>query len=160
MDIDQFLLSDYEIKVRYYSDTMQRVWTRFNFFLTVQAGLVAGLVFSQNDGALTDSAIYFLIAEAFLSLVWWIFGAQDRWTIALFREQVKQSWRLLAKQPFATALPSDHPHAGQTDSGRSQRVSLVEWRWQPISTTRLPAVVPLSLLVIWLVLIGVYVATR
>src|SRR5918993_3007569 len=141
MDTDAFLLSDYEIKVRYYSDTMQRVWTRFNFFLTVQSGLAAGFALSQNDGVLADSAIYFLIAEAFISLVWWVFGAQDRWTIATLRAQVAQSWRLLtSSSSCASVLPARYPHAGQTEIYRRRRwVSPAEWRWQRISITRLPA---------------------
>jgi hypothetical protein len=170
VDTDTLLLSDYEIKVRYYSDTMQRVWTRFNFFLTVQSGLAAGLVFSQNDGAIAGSAIYFLIVEAFLSLIWWVFGAQDRWTIATLRAQVAESWNLLANMSScASVLPAGYPHAGQIEgdplketlrTNRPQWVSPAEWRWQRISITRLPAVVPLLLFVIWLALIGVYVATR
>jgi hypothetical protein len=154
------LLKDYEIKVRYYSDTMQRVWMRFNFFLTVQAGLVAGLAFLSDEGTLKDSAIYVLIAEAFLSLVWYAFGAQDRWIVAAFREQVNQSWQLAIKQPSASAL-RDTPHAGQTEAlGRKQWKGLLEWRWQLLSTTRLPAAVPFLLFVIWVVLIGVFVGTR
>jgi hypothetical protein len=29
-----------ECKARYLTDQMQRIWTRFNFFITIQSGLV------------------------------------------------------------------------------------------------------------------------
>jgi hypothetical protein len=45
-----------------------------------------------------------LIAEAVLSVVWWVFGAQDRWLIALYRDQIEQSYNLLRKQ-VTTELP-------------------------------------------------------
>jgi hypothetical protein len=66
MDVETFLSTDYETKVRYYSEHMHRVWTRFNFFITLQSGLVAGLVFSRDQGEFTAAGIYFLIAEAAL----------------------------------------------------------------------------------------------
>lgn len=160
MDADTFLLNDYQTKVRYLSDHMGRVWTRFNFFLTVQSGLVAGLVFSSDEGTFTASALWFLIAEAVLSVIWWVFGAQDRWLIALYRDQIRQSWDLLSEQVTAK-LPSHYPHTGQTENQlKDPYKDLVEWRSERLSITRLPALVPLFLLVVWLGLIVVYVFTQ
>jgi hypothetical protein len=161
MDTEELLLKDYELRVQYYSDHMQRVWTRFNFFITVESGLLAGLVFTRDEGGFTESALYFLIAEAVLSLVWWVFGAQDRQLIGLYRQQIDKTWSLLRKQSGASALPADYPYVGQTkDLPKRRGVSPVEWRWEPISITRLPAVVPLFLLVIWLALIVIRVITQ
>ena len=162
MDVETLLATDYEMRVRYYSEHMQRVWTRFNFFITLQSGLVAGLVFTQDEGAFTDAALYFLIAEAVLSVVWWVFGAQDRLLVDLYRRQIEEAWNLLrARDPFASVLPADYPYAGQT-KGLPKRVwrSPVEWRWEPISITRLPAVVPLGLLLFWLAMIALYAVTQ
>src|SRR3712207_2666183 len=139
---------------------MGRVWTRFNFFLTVQSGLVAGLVFASDEGTFTASALWFLIAEAVLSVVWWVFGAQDRWLIALYRDQIEQSYDLLRKQ-VTTELPRNYPHTGQTvNQPNDSYESLVEWRSERFSITRLPAVVPLFLLGVWLGLIVVYAFTQ
>jgi hypothetical protein len=143
VDADTFLLNDYQSKVGYLSEHMGRVWTRFNFFPTVQSGLVAGLVFASDEGTFTASALWFLVAEAVLSVVWWVFGAQDRWLIVLYRDQIDQSWELLRKQVTAD-LPSDYPHTGQTeDQPKDSYENLVEWRSERLSITRLPAVVPL-----------------
>lgn len=167
VDVESFLQSDYETKVRYYSDHMQRVWTRFNFFITLQSGLVAGLVFSRDRGEFTEAAIYFLIAEAVLSFVWYVFGAQDRYVIALYRDHIAETLELLrAREPFASALPDGYPYAGQIGEIKARsrierrlkldRRSVVEWRWQPVSLTRLPAVVPLALFLFWIAMIVLY----
>ena len=92
MDIDGFLTDDYKLKVGYLTDHMQRMWTRFNFFITIQSGLVGGLVLASDSGKFTKSALYFLIAEAVLSVVWWVFGAQDRHLVTVYRRQIEQAW--------------------------------------------------------------------
>ena len=79
MDVDAFLTRDYELKAAYLTAHLGRMWTRFNFFVTLQSGLVAGLVFTRDGGGFTDAAVYFAAAEAVLSAIWWIFGAQDRY---------------------------------------------------------------------------------
>lgn len=87
-------------------------------------------------------------------------GAQDRWLIALYRDQIKQSYDLLRKQ-VTTELPRNYPHTGQTLNQRKDSYeSLVEWRSERLSITRLPAVVPLFLLGVWLGLIVVYAFTQ
>jgi hypothetical protein len=78
VDVESFLNGDYQLKVRYLTDHLQRTWTRFNFFITIESGLVTGLAFtSGRKGGFTDSALYFLIAEAAVSVVWWVFGEHD-----------------------------------------------------------------------------------
>jgi hypothetical protein len=163
VDVESFLNGDYQLKVRYLTDHLQRTWTRFNFFITIESGLVTGLAFtSGRTGGFTDSALYFLIAEAAVSVVWWVFGAQDRHHVVVYRKQIEQAWKLLASRPpLATELPRDYAHAG-TMEGRTAKVrpGLLQWRWDLVSTTRLPALVPLLLLATWLSLIVVYLATR
>ena len=39
---EDFLLKDYELKVRFLSDHLQRMWMRFNFHLTVEPALTGG----------------------------------------------------------------------------------------------------------------------
>ena len=158
MDSDAFLKDDYQLKVRYLTDHMQRMWTRFNFFVTLQSGLVAGLIFTRDGGSFTSSALYFLIAEAVLACVWWIFGAQDRHLVAVYRNQIEKTWKLIAPR-LDPQLPADYEYVGRTSRPHPLVVdSPIDWRWERISTTRLPALVPLGLLIFWLAMIGVYLA--
>lgn len=37
-----FLVKDYELKVRYLTDHFGRMWTRFNYFVGIESALVGG----------------------------------------------------------------------------------------------------------------------
>jgi hypothetical protein len=142
-DHDEFLRKDYELKISYLIAHLGRMWTRFNFFVTVESGLVAGLVFTRDGGGFTTAAVYFAAAEAVLSAIWWIFGAQDRYLVESYRDAVKQAAeRLDGRDTFPRYVG---------DPARERRyVSLFEWRSDGISITRLAAIVPFVLLVFWL----------
>lgn len=44
-----FLVKDYDLKVRYLADHFGRMWTRFNYFVGIETALVGGkLVFSNG----------------------------------------------------------------------------------------------------------------
>jgi hypothetical protein len=160
VELETFLNGDYQLKVRYLTDHLQRTWTRFNFFITIESALLTGLVFTRDGGGFTDAALYFLAGEAAVSVVWWVFGAQDRHHVTAYRIEIGQAWEALVATPsLAGKLPEEYSHAGHM-AERSGWVSPVEWRWKWISTTKLPALVPLVLLVMWLVLIAVYAATH
>jgi hypothetical protein len=128
------------------------MWTRFNFFVTVESGLVAGLVFTRDGGGFTGAAVYFAAAEAVLSAIWWTFGAQDRYLVESYRDAVKQAAeRLDGRDTFPRYVG---------DPARERRyISLFEWRSDGISITRLAAIVPFVLLVFW-VSVAVLLALR
>ena len=153
--------AEYELALRALSEHMQRMWMRFNFFLTLQSGLAVGLVFVRDDGSFTDAALYFLIGEAVLSLVWWVFGSQDRYLVRTYRDEIARRWRLV-KESAGGHLPADLPYAGfiPEPPGRLDARSPIDWRLRTVSTTRLPAVFPLFLTVVWLALIAVHVTAR
>ena len=50
-DIDNFLVKDYELKIGYLKDQLDRMWTRFNIFVTIESALVGGkfLYFGDSD---------------------------------------------------------------------------------------------------------------
>ena len=89
MELANFLLEDYRQKVSYLTAHLQRMWTRFNFFLTIQSGLLAFLFTSNRD--LSHVALYFALAEAVVALLWYVFGAQDRYLVLLYRQHVKDA---------------------------------------------------------------------
>jgi len=44
-----FLIKDYELKVRYLTDHFGRMWTRFNYFVGIESALVGGkLIFATE----------------------------------------------------------------------------------------------------------------
>jgi hypothetical protein len=153
--------AEYELALRALSEHMQRMWMRFNFFLTLESGLAVGLVFVRDEGTFTDTALYFLVGQALLSAVWWVFGSQDRYLVRTYREEIARRWELV-KESAGPQLPADLPYAGHIPEpgGRLDARSPIDWRLRPVCTTRLPAVFPLFLTVVWLVLIAVHLAAR
>lgn len=149
---------EYELALKALSDHMGRMWLRFNFFLTLVSSLVAGLIFTSDNGTFTDSALYFLIAEAVLSLVWWVFGAQDRYLVDAYRKAIAASWGR-HQQNFPEAL-GGLSYAGDVSRSGLDFHNVAEWRWSPVSITRLPAIFPLVLFVFWLAMIAVFLAAH
>jgi hypothetical protein len=106
-----FLLKDYELKVRYLTDHFQRMWTRFNYFVTIESALVGGK-FLIPSGVLSRELA---IAGAILSFLWYVMGAEDRFLVRLYRMQVSQAAeKILALVPTEkAALIENYHHVGR-----------------------------------------------
>jgi len=149
VDVDAFLAEDYQVKANYLTAHLGRMWTRFNFFVTVESGLVAGLVFTRDGGGFSEAAVYFAAAEAVLSAIWWVFGAQDRYLVEAYREAVEAAWKQLRDRVPEAERAAVLAPVGAT-ARATRRFHPFEWRWGPISITRLAAIVPFLLLLFWL----------
>jgi hypothetical protein len=68
---EDFLLKQ---KISYLTNHLQRMWTRFNFFVTLEAALLGGKVLLVGE----KSALMVGFAGVILSVVWYVMGAQDR----------------------------------------------------------------------------------
>jgi hypothetical protein len=150
--VADFLLKDYEIKVRYLSDHFQRMWTRFNFFVVIEAALIAliGRYFTADSGKLPWEIA---LIGGILSLVWYIFGAQDRWLVGVYRIQAENA----AKKAADNVDIKDYRfHSGSTpvDENLDEAFSKkykgpAEWRLRLVSITRLAAWFPVVIILIW-----------
>jgi hypothetical protein len=161
MNADDFLVRDYELKVRYLTDHFQRMWTRFNFFVTIESALIGGkFIF----GGVNPSWPLALLGTA-LSFIWYIFGAEDRYLVRVYREQVEEAgkkagtvWPQLSESseytPVGKMTQNVRELLQQADRKRSFIGKLVErvsgWRYEPVSTTRLAALFPLFVFAVWL----------
>ena len=142
-----FLVKDYELKVRYLTDHFSRMWTRFNYFVGIESALVGGkLIF--GDGKLS---IEVAVVGAIVSLVWYVMGAEDRFLVRVYREHVKDAADLVAKDVWNSAIHTPYRHVGEIKaSSKGLRSEITGWRCEPISTTRLAAWIPLLALIVWL----------
>jgi hypothetical protein len=84
---ENFLLKDYEQKISYLTNHLQRMWTRFNFFVTFEAALLGGKVLLVGDKPTPVVGFVGVI----LSVVWYVMGAQDRFLSDFYRWQVKEA---------------------------------------------------------------------
>jgi hypothetical protein len=88
-----YLLKNYELKVRYLTDHFSRMWTRFNFFLTINSALFVASINLNKDN---HHNVWLLAVLGFaFSLVWNQFGATDNYLTDLYRKQVALSHYLL-----------------------------------------------------------------
>jgi hypothetical protein len=135
------------------------MWTRFNFFLTIQFGLLAFLFTSNRD--LSNVALYFATAEAVVALLWYVFGAQDRYLVLLYRQHVKDAAQKLiyqVKTPDQAAKDAveHYVFVGDTSSANIDNAPF-EWHSESFSITRLAVIFPLIVLLVWLVMIVVLI---
>jgi hypothetical protein len=175
MSTEDFLLKDYELKVQYLTNHFSRMWTRFNFFLTINSALFAFSV--QQDTAAFASL--FVVAGILLSILWYFFGAADNYLVEVYRRQVGTTYYLLgSRTPGLRELQSDetmrevYSYAGDTKTKFFDQENTVEpiqeiegnplqWRLHPdwrfggweiktISATELAPILPFVFLLLWI----------
>lgn len=159
-------MEDYKLKVSYLNDQFSRMWTRFNFFLTIESGLVAGQIFAENSKDFNLRDIH--LALVFISVLWYVFGAQDKYLVDNYRNQVEDSFNRLklSKETELQKIDEDVSYVGDVRmknyrEKRKKRLpgeediqadfhSLASWRIGKLSITHLAAYVPLLLVLVWL----------
>ena len=148
----EFLLRDYELKIQYLTEQFSRMWTRFNYFLTIESALVGGILLGSGDINITPQLA---IVGAGVSLFWYVMGAEDRFLVRVYRKQVEDAAALVAHVEWPTQQEPyrQEPYCavGEIENtSKKLRMSLSGWRCDPISTTRLAALIPLMALCGWL----------
>lgn len=142
-----FAQRDYEMKVGYLTNQFQRMWTRFNYFVAIQSALIGGKTIF-GDHAIGKAGLVFGLA---LSLVWYVMGAEDRFLVQLYREQLKDAAKVLSDALWQ-GMDSPYVYVGDVSQANEKvTASLSGWRIERFSTTRLAALIPLTVSLIWLV---------
>lgn len=148
-----FAQKDYELKVAYLTNHFQRMWTRFNYFVVIEAALIGGKTIF-GDKTVSIAGLCFGLA---LSVVWYVMGAEDRFLVQQYRDQVKEAAALLSESLLQAMGKQYHfvgDPAGAGESFKSPRKGWLDritgWRIEAISTTRLASLIPLAVSLVWL----------
>ena len=172
MKTDGFLLEDYKLKAQYLTNHFTRMWTRFNFFLTIQSALFA---FSLDQNR---SAFVWLLALAgvLISLAWYFFGAADNYLVEVYRWQTAHAFHLLRQtlEPPGLGQLADAEaqriysyvgdvHQEKSFNPRTQAVEVIpqtflQRRSQRISVTELSVVFPVIFFILWVIRIVTWAA--
>lgn len=176
MTTEDFLLEDYRLKAQYLTDHFSRMWTRFNFFLTINSALFAFSV-QKDTAAFTP---LFVIAGVLLSALWYFFGVTDNYLVEVYRKQVGTTYYLLgSKEPGLKRLQSDeevrnvYSYVGDIKTrfldqeDGEVRIKTIErnpfqwrmhldwryrgWEVKTISATELAVILPVAFLFLWIV---------
>jgi len=151
----EFLFRDKAEKVDFLNAHFGRMWTRFNFFVSIETGLL-GFMLLSGGNSWSDKALYFVLAGVFLSFLWWFFGAQDRALVQYYRCSVEQATcRITANLPKKDkeALNYDcHCHyvGNQYEWTPPKPFNPVELYFKRTSITRLAAYTALFTTLFWL----------
>lgn len=163
-----FLIKDYELKINYLTNQYTRMWTRFNYFVTIETAIIGGkLLWGENPNS-------YLIAFLGLgvSLIWYVVGAQDRFLVRVYKTQVSEASEKVANVIWAESECDQNSYSFVGDIDRtvedtkkdsSKKYNLENelsgWRNKRFSITKLASLIPLSVLLIWLlVIIFLYLA--
>jgi hypothetical protein len=108
MKIEDFLLEDYKLKVEYYAGHLSRMWTRFNFLLTINSALF-GLYLTKD---FVRSPCWLLpIIGIVLSALWGGFGTLDIAFTRRYTSHIKRAFGLLLNK--TRHLPANYPYADE-----------------------------------------------
>jgi hypothetical protein len=88
-----FLLEDYKLKVEYFSNHLSRMWTRFNFLLTIDSALFA--LFATRENLSSTTRLLFIFTGLVLSVLWFFIGGLDIHFTAIYRSHIKKAHCLL-----------------------------------------------------------------
>jgi len=150
MDNDEFLVDDYKLKLDYLKSQFDRMWTRFNFFLSIEValfGFLGWLVFEKHN---PNASLLPALLGLAVSGLWHVIGSEDRALVTFYRSNVNAAANRIAASKDGRQWYGKEHAAIETKSVFN---GLSSWYWEKISITRMPAVVSLILIVIWLVLI-------
>jgi hypothetical protein len=153
----EFLIQDYWQKVGYLTGHFTRLWNRFNYFLTIQSALFGASILAPGEYRRSVP-----IFAALVCALWYIFGAQDRYLVQLYRKEIEQALEQIRPRLRLT----NYYFVGQTENTTNQEAriedfdieqNIYQWRREFLSTTKLPALFPLILIVMWLTMFFVLV---
>jgi hypothetical protein len=134
-----FLLEDYRLKVEYFSSHLSRMWTRFNFLLTIDSALFA--LYATRENLEPDTRLLFLLTGLVLSVLWSYFGVLDIFITDTYRNHIKDAYGRLVNGLLDSRSAAGHPpYVG-------------EMRWQ-ISPVYIAIVLPLGFSVVWVYLLS------
>jgi hypothetical protein len=178
---EDFLLEDYKQKISYLTNHLGRMWTRFNFFVTIESALIGGKFLIASNVPSRELAT----AGMILSALWYVMGAQDRYLVKIYRWHVEGAAKRIAssfKVPadtdtaalkvFNDAQAAASDYVGRVDddlvsrlehdenAGRKSKGMLTQvldklsgWRSNSFSITHLAAFYPLIAIVLWVVML-------
>lgn len=162
-----FLQKDYELKVKYLTDHFSRMWTRFNFFLSIHSALFA---LSLNN----DYSMYAWLVCAVgltLALAWYYFGSTDNYLVDAYRKQAAYAYHLLksAFKPRLTGLRKiafdsitsagdigESYYDPEDNTLKPIPQGFFQRRSERVSVTELSVVFPVIFFLIWAVRFGVW----
>ena len=144
------LFEDYKLKLDYLTAQYDRLWQRFNFFLTVELALFGFLSYLTFDKNVPNPSLLPAVCGLGVSALWYVVGAQDRYLVEEYRRRAAAAAAAFAQEP--DTLPgygAEHP------ARRVHTHWYRPWSWycSAVSITHLPVIVATGSFAIWVVVL-------
>ena len=136
-----FHIESYKLRIEYVTKQFDRMWNRFQLLLGIDTALVA-LIFTPLTQKRFSTAVFASLGFV-VSLFWFLIGAEDKFLVEVYREQLR---RETSQLKTLLDLP-DYVGVGDTDAATAVRRDLLQFRFHRASITRLVVIVPLLLLI-------------
>ena len=158
MTPNQFLLDllerDYVRKAEQLHRHLLSIWTRFNFFITVEGLIISSKFLARGDfynENAYSSGICFLGLTT--GVIWYCFSANDRYLVKLYRTHVEEAF-----EKFNLLINETYPKLSQLQSSnfnmsvqtnRYIKNDLLGWRWSRLGLTDYATIVPIIIVLFW-----------
>jgi hypothetical protein len=152
-DANDGKLELYTLQVQALTDQYGRMWTRFNFFLTLHTALAValiGLFEASND---RDEVVAIPLIGVVTGLLWYVAGAEDRYLVCFYREMITYAAHRLEPGTgwVHSGLPIDEAEQRLVAAGQKPiKTDVWQWRSRKASVTKLAAIVPAVFAGLWL----------
>ena len=150
---DPLALEDYKLKLGYLTAEFDRLWTRFNFLLSLETALFGFLGVAVLEHAWWHAALIPILLGVAVSGLWYVVGAQDRALVEEYRTRADRAADRVARAPGRGWFAEEHPAQAVGDVTHDR----FSWYRQATSVTRLPALVGFALLCLWALLLAAWI---
>jgi hypothetical protein len=146
-----FLIEAYRQRVQLHNNHTDRMWTRFNYLLVTNVTLAGfSVTILTGQTPFYGELILFSIIGFVISVIWYVLGAQDRYYFEGFRKQVQEIEQEISAELGVTQL-KDHLFG----SAQKAKTDWLTWRLPGASLSRLPALIPVFVVLIWVVVLSI-----
>jgi hypothetical protein len=162
-DSSEILRQDYQLKVNYLTEHFGRMWTRFNFMLSIQLALFGflGYLLFDNQNRNVPAALLPIVLGLITALLWFFVGVQDRFLVEEYRHALIEAFKRLRQTTVHAQPPwteNDYVGFHQGQNQLFHRRGWLSWYLSPASITTLPAWIPLFALLVWLAALGLWLS--
>ena len=93
------LFDDYKVKLDYVRGQYDRLWQRFNFFLSVELALFGFLGYLTFDIKIPEATFLPSVVGIVVSLLWYVIGAEDRRLVEVYRDRADNAAARFGNDP-------------------------------------------------------------
>jgi len=143
----EFLIDAYKVRAELHNQHTTRMWFRYNILLVAETTLLGFFLKTWIENPTSNSGSFLLLGLGlFLSLIWYILAAQDRYYFEGFRAQIQALEDRITKllnienfDKFTFGKPTDVTE------------DFLTWRLKTLSLSRLVSASPVLFFLLWLV---------